>query len=172
MPKAVKIGVSIFVFALVASLALIVWQKSQVQAPAPKSTTNNALTVKKVDLSSQPEWVRKLEVSAVKGVGRGERGLDNVKVIINNIPSGMVSSLTYTIAYTYKTKDGDASGGFFSSTPVSLDGATTFTRTFDFGTCSTKSCVRHTGVTAMDIEFDFTTSSGDQPIWSKTVELQ
>lgn len=164
------IAVCIIVLLLVVLGAVII-QKSWTKTGDPKAPLTTRMA-KKIDMASQPEWVQKLQVSAVKGVRRGSRGLDNVKVTVEGIPQGMVDSLTYTMSYSYETKLGEGSGGFFTDTPVEVKGTESFTRTFDFGTCSTKSCVRHDGVKSMEIEIDFVTSAGDEPIWSGTVEVK
>lgn len=163
---AIIIGIVII---LLAVLGFIFWQKSTIKTPTPNT---NVLTTKKVDMKSQPEWVQKLELTAVKGPRKGTRGLDNVVFTLSGMPSGMVSTLLYTMPYYYKTAQGEGSGGFQTETPVKVDGAETFTRTFDFGTCSTNTCVRHDGVTAIDVQIDFRTQDGDTPIWSGTVEVK
>lgn len=152
-------------------LGIIFWQKSQVKSNGQTVSQDNSHSVKKVDMASQPKWVQDLSVSAVKGIHKGTRGLDNVVVTINNIPEGMVDSLTYTMSYSYQGGQG-GSGGFFTDTPVKLTTPTSFARTFDFGTCSTNSCVRHDGVSSLDVEIDFTTTKGDQPVWSGTVPVK
>ena len=167
MTKKLPVIIVGVVILLIISLGFIFWQRTTIKTP---STTPQ--TIKKVDMKSQPEWVQKLKLTAVKGVRKGTRGLDNVTFSISGMPSGMVSTLVYIIPYYYKTPQGEGSGGFQTETPVKVDGAETFTRTFDFGTCSTKTCVRHDGVTEMDVEIDFTTTNGDTPIWSGTVEVK
>jgi hypothetical protein len=153
---------------LVIVIGFVFWQKSSVKTQA----LPQAPTAKKVDMKSQPLWVQNLTLAASKGTRKGSRGLDNVTITISKIPAGMVETLTYTISYSYKTAQGDGSGGFFTDTQIKVDGAETFTRTFDFGTCSTKSCVRLDGVTALDVEIDFTTKDGNTPIWSGTVDVK
>ncbi len=170
--KKITVVVLSIILLLAVILGVIIWQKSSVQSPARVTSPSQNPPVKKVDMASQPQWVQDLTVTAVKGIRQGERGLDNVEINITGIPPATVDSLTYTIAYNYSNANGQGSGGFFTDTPVAVNGATSFSRTFDFGTCSTKSCVRHDGVSTMDIEFDFTTKNGDAPIWSKTVELK
>lgn len=161
----IVIGVLVILLVIIGA---IFWQKSSVKTQAPPQVH----TAKKVDMASQPEWVQKLAVTAVKSLRGGERGLDKVKVSLEGIPPGIVSTLTYTMSYSYKTPQGDGSGGFFTDTPIKVDGATAFSRSFDFGTCSTRSCVRHDGVTSLDVEIDFITKDGASPIWSGTVEIK
>lgn len=153
------------VLLLVAVAGFLVWQKSQVKPVL--APTQSATEIKKIDLSTQPEWVQKLDVSTKKGVSAN--GLENVTVTVKGIPKGLVDSVSYVIQY--QTTNRGAQGAL-SSKPVDVSGATTFTKTIDLGTCSTKSCVRHEGVTAVDLELDFTTSSGDKPTWSKTLDLK
>lgn len=151
---------------LVLVVGFLIWQKSQLKLPE-KGTPASEVTVKKVDLASQPQWVQKLDVSAKKGVSAN--GLENVTVTVKNIPQGLVDSVSYVIQYQTTNKGAQ---GALSSTPVMVSGATTFTKTIDLGTCSTKSCVRHEGVTAVDLELDFITTAGDKPTWSGTLQLQ
>lgn len=142
----------------------LIYQKSQV-APVAAPSQQEAM-VKKIDLSTQPEWVQKLDVTAKKG--KSANGLENVMVTVKGIPAGMVASVNYVMQYQTTNK---GTQGALSSKPVDVSGATTFTKTIDLGTCSTKSCVRHDGVTSIDLELDFTTTSGDQPMWEKTLSL-
>lgn len=149
---------------LVVVAGFLVWQKSQVKPPAPAPTTSSEFIIKKVDLSTQPEWVQKLDVTAKKG--HSANGLENVTVTVK----GLVGVQTISYVIQYQTTNKGAQGAL-STTPLKIDGATTWTKTIDLGTCSTKSCVRHDGVTAVDLELDFTTTAGDQPLWSKTLSL-
>lgn len=144
----------------------LVYQKSQVK-PSETTSSEPEAMVRKIDLSTQPEWVQKLEVTAKKG--RSANGLENVTVTVKNIPSGMVAGATYVMQYQTTNK---GTQGALSTKPINVSGATTFTKTIDLGTCSTKSCVRHEGVTSIDLELDFTTTSGDTPIWEKTLDLK
>jgi hypothetical protein len=84
------------------------------------------------------------------------------------MPKGLVSTLSYVAQYETANK---GSQGALSTTPLKINGEETFSKTIDFGTCSTKSCVRHDGVTSVDLELDFTTTSGDQPVWSKSIGI-
>lgn len=143
----------------------LVYQKSQAK---PSETTSSVpeTMVKKIDLSTQPEWVQKLDVTAKKG--RSANGLENVTVTVKNIPKGMVAGVTYVMQYQTSNK---GTQGALSTKPIDVSGAVTFTKTIDLGTCSTKSCVRHDGVTSIDLELDFTTTSGDSPVWEKSLSL-
>lgn len=158
-----NLPVALIILILVAIVSAIIWQKSQVSPqPKPKAT---APTVKKIDLSTQPEWVQKLDVTAVPG--KSPNGLRNVTITIKGMPKGQVQSLD--LVMQYQTTNRGAQGALAH---VDIKGAQTYSKTIDFGTCSTKSCVTHDGVTAIDLELDFTTSSGDQPAWSKTLDLK
>ncbi len=145
----------------------LIWQKSQTKLPPAKvKTAQEAEGIKMVDLSTQPEWVQKLDVTAV--TGRSANGLKNVTITAKGMPAGQVSTIDYVVEYQTTNK---GSQGSLSSQPVEINGATTFSRTIDFGTCSTKSCVVHKGVTSVDVELDFTTTSGDKATWTKTLPL-
>ena len=154
------LGIAVLLFIA----GLIIWQKSQVK-PTP-SPTQSTTQIKKVDLSTQPKWVQDLVVTAKKG--RSANSLDNVTLSVSGLPKNLVNSVDYVIQYQTTNK---GTQGAMSTIPVPLNGATTFSRTIDLGTCSTKSCVRHDGVTSVDIELDFTTTSGDKPLWTKTLSL-
>lgn len=147
------------VLVLVGISGWLVYQKSQVKPVAlPESPA-----VKKVDLSTQPEWVQKLDVTARKG--QSANGLENVTIFVKGLVN--VEAVNYVLQYQTSNKGAQ---GALSSKPITVTG-TTFTKTIDLGTCSTKSCVRHEGVTSVDLELDFTTSDGSKPTWSKTVSL-
>lgn len=142
---------------------VIVWQKSQVK---PIETPSKESMIKKVDLSTQPDWVQKLKVTVKKGVS--SNGLANVTITAEGMPKGIVSALSYVVQYQTSNK---GTQGSLSTTPIKVNGETSFFRTIDLGTCSTKSCVRHDGVMAVEVELDFTTTSGDSPTWSNTISL-
>lgn len=154
----------IVIFVLVLVGGYLIYQKSQVKPVATPVTEPEAM-VKKIDLSTQPKWVQDLDVTAKKG--KSANGLDNVTVTVKSIPQGLVSGVIYVMQYQTTNK---GTQGALSSKPISVTG-TTFTKVIDLGTCSTKSCVRHDGVTSVDLELDFTTTSGDTPIWEKTLSL-
>lgn len=157
MAKKLIIGI---VFVLVGISGWLVYQKSQVRPvilPEPPA-------VKKVDLSTQPEWVRKLEVTARKG--QSANGLENVTILVKGLVN--VESVNYILQYQTSNK---GTQGALSSKPIAVTGIT-FTKTIDLGTCSTKSCVRHEGVTSIDLELDFVTSDSSKPTWSKTIDLK
>ncbi|MBI3558786.1 hypothetical protein HY085_00145 [Candidatus Gottesmanbacteria bacterium] len=149
MAKKFIIGV---VLVLVGISGWLVYQKSQVKP------------LVKVDLSTQPNWVQKLEVTARKG--QSANGLENVTVLVKGLVN--VESINYVLQYQTSNKGAQ---GALSSKPIEVTG-TTFSKTIDLGTCSTKSCVRHEGVTSIDLELDFTTSDGSKSSWSKTLDLK
>ena len=151
---------------LVGVAGLLIWQKSQTK-PLVVSTTLQESMVKKVDLSTQPEWVQKLEVTVKKGVSANS--LQNITITVKGLPKDKVNSVNYVIQYQTSNKGAQ---GALSSKPINVSGATTFTKTIDLGTCSTKSCVRHDGVTSVDLELDFAVSDGSTPVWSKTLDLK
>lgn len=159
-----KLGIfPIIIFFAVALGGYSLYQK--IQTPPVPVTTEPETMVKKIDLSTQPEWVQKLDVTAKKG--KSANGLDNAIVTAKGFPQGLVTGVTYVVQYQTTNK---GTQGALSSKPVSVTG-TTWTKTIDLGTCSTKSCVRHDGVTSIDLELDFTTTSGNTPIWEKTISL-
>lgn len=133
--------------------------------PAPVNTAK-VTPIKKVDLSTQPEWVQKLVVTATGG--RSANSLKNVTIKADGFPKGLVDSAQYVIQY--ETSNRGAQGAL-SSKPINVNGATSLTKTIDLGTCSTKSCVNHEGVTSVDIELNFTSSSGEEFSWSGTLPI-
>jgi Flp pilus assembly protein CpaB len=136
---------------------------SQNQAITP---TSQAVAIKKVDLSTQPDWVKKLVVTA--SGGRSANSLRNVTIKADGFPTGEVNSIEYVIQY--ETTNRGAQGAL-SSKPIIVNGATSFSKTIDLGTCSTKTCVTHDGVTNVDVELDFNSASGDQFTWSGTLPI-
>ncbi len=162
MDKKFLIGGSVAILILTAILGFSLVQKS-----LPSKTSKTAVPeIKKVDLSTQPDWVQKLVVTAVSG--RSGNGLKNVTFKVSNLPRATVSTVNYVVQYQTANK---GSQGALSTRPLDVNGATEFSKTIDFGTCSTKSCVTHDGVTAIDLELDFTTSDSSQFIWSKSLPL-
>lgn len=126
--------------------------------PAVKTEEKQEFSIKKVDLAKQPEWVQKLKVTGKKG--QSANGLNNVTLSVTGIEA---ASLTYVLEYQTSNK---GTQGALAMSPQSVsDGK--FTKTIDFGTCSTKSCVRHDGVTSVTVELDFSDSS----IWTGSVSL-
>lgn len=144
----------------------LVYQKSQVKPAQPPAGQSDNL-IKKVDLGTQPAWVQKLDVNVKKG--KSANGLDNVTVTVKGLPAGLVTKLNYVLQYQTTNK---GTQGALSTKPLDINGATTWTKTIELGTCSTKSCVRHEGVTSVDLELDFTTSSDDTPVWEKPLDLK
>lgn len=149
---------------VVAGVGGYFWMNSSKTTPV---VTEKKKVIKQVDLSTQPEWVQKLDVTITKG--KSPNGLNNFTFKVSGMPKGMVSTLSYIAQYETATK---GSQGALSTTPIKVDGAETYSKTIDFGTCSTKSCVRHDGVTSVDLELNFTTTSGDSSAWSKSLELK
>lgn len=158
----------LILFGLVFVAGLIIWQKSQVPANKRQETGSSQAetAIKKVDLATQPQWVQKLAVSARKGISGN--GLENVTIMIKGLPKGVVKSVSYVIQYQTNNKGAQ---GALSLKPVEVNGAIEFSKTIDLGTCSTKSCVRHEGVTAVEIELDFITSSGGQVSWTGNLTI-
>jgi hypothetical protein len=141
-------------------LALVVGGYFLLQQPKPEVKNAPAeSSIKKVDLATQPEWVQKLKVSGKKG--RSANGLDNMTLSVTGIEA---TSLTYVLEYQTSNK---GTQGALAMSPQSITGKS-FTKTIDFGTCSTKSCVRHDGVTSVLVELDFNDSS----IWTGSVDLK
>lgn len=161
MKKGSVLPIILLLLALVGGFLL--YQRSKSSAPV---LTTTETTIKKIDLASQPKWVQDLQVTAVKG--KSANGLDNVTVTAKGFPTGLVTGVTYVMQYQTTNK---GTQGALSTKPTPVTG-TTWTKTIDLGTCSTKSCVRHDGVTSIDLELDFTTTSGDTPTWEKTLELK
>lgn len=164
-----KKSLPIVIIVVLVLLAGGVWYvKSQFDTPVtpPTPSVQNATLAKKIDLSTQPEWVQKLVVTAK--TGKSSNGLNNFTINISGMPKGMVKSLTYVASYDTSNK---GSQGVLATKPLLIDGATSYIKTIDLGTCSTKSCVRHDGVKSVDLELDFTTTAGDLPMWSKTLAL-
>lgn len=141
-------------------LGVVAWQKSQVKTTSSTKET----TIKKVDLSTQPKWVQMLKVIATKGVSAN--GLANMTLTVDGMPKDLVTSLSYVVQYDTSNK---GTQGALST--VKINGATTFTKVIDFGTCSTKTCVRHEGVNSVEVELDFTTTSGETFTWTNTITL-
>jgi hypothetical protein len=159
-----KSTIGLVILLLVIGLGFIVWQKSQVRVEPAVTAPPAESAIKKVDLTTQPEWVQKLEVSAKKGVS--SNGLANFTLTINGLSD--VESFTYIAQYQTSNK---GTQGVLAMTPQKVTG-TTFTKVIDLGTCSTKSCVRHDGVTSVDLELDFTTLAGDKATWTGTIDLK
>lgn len=161
-----KKALPVIIVVLIGIAAAIIWQKSQVKPSSITPATQTA-TIKKVDLATQPEWIQKLTVTAKKGVS--PNGLANVTITASGMPAGLVQSFDYVIQYQTTNK---GTQGALSTRSIGVSGSsTTLTKTIDLGTCSTKTCVRHDGVTSVDIELDFATSSG-QFTWTGTIALK
>ncbi|MCL4397607.1 hypothetical protein M1403_01115 [Patescibacteria group bacterium] len=150
----------LIVLLLVVVGGFLVWQKSQAKpaiVPKPEVTETG---IKKVDLSTQPEWVQKLVVTAKKG--RSANGLDNFTLTAKGIDP-TVKTLTYVVQY--ETSNKGTQGALVMKPQEVTNG--TYTQVIDLGTCSTKSCVRNDGVTSVEIELDFS----DGSIWTGTISL-
>lgn len=159
-----KKGLTILVLVLALVGGFFVWQKMQAPQTVQPVQKQEPM-IKKIDLTTQPEWVQKLVVTAKKGTAAN--GLSNITIKAVGLPKE-VSAVSYVFSYE-TAKNGTQ--GHFSNTPLETKGQDSFTKTIELGTCSTKSCVRHEGVTAVEIELDFTTSSDDSPIWTGTISL-
>lgn len=156
--------IGLVILLLVIGLGFIIWQKSQVKVQPAVIVTPTETEIKKVDLTTQPEWVQKLVVTAKKGVSGN--GLANFTLTINGLSD--VESFTYIVQYQTSNK---GTQGVLAMTPQKVVG-TTFSKTIDLGTCSTKSCVRHDGVTSIDLELDFVTPAGDKATWTGALDLK
>jgi hypothetical protein len=150
---------------LVLVAGFLIWQKSQAPVVPVKTETPAAeSSIQKVDLNTQPEWVQKLTVTGKKG--RSGNSLDNFTLSVSGI-SSTVSDLTYIVQYQTASKGVQ---GALGMTPQKVtDGK--FSKVIDLGTCSTKSCVRHDGVTSVEVELDFNLSDGSKAIWTGSVSL-
>lgn len=166
MAKRSPLIIGAVVLVIVAFVGFFWWKGSQTSAPAPESEyIQQESSIQMVDLKTQPKWVQDLKVSAVRG--KSSNGLENFVLTMSGLDP-TVSGITYTIEYQTTDK---GIQGTFSSKPVDPEGETEFSlKTMDLGTCSTKSCVRHTGVKELTIQLDFTTKAGPA-IWTGTVPL-
>lgn len=157
--KSLGIIIIVLVLAIIGVLAFFFLKPSSKPVVEPTSQTENSETIKKVDLKTQPEWVQKLTVSAKKG--RSPNGLSNFTISVTGIEA---DNLTYVVQYQTTNKGVQ---GALAMSPQSVKNKA-FTKVIDLGTCSTKSCVRHDGVTSIDVELDFSDSS----VWTGSVELE
>lgn len=162
--KLVPAAITVIIILVGILIFLIVQKTLPPKTLVPKTAVPE---VKKVDLTTQPEWVQKLE--AIATGGRSGNGLQNITFKVSGLPRALVASVNYVVQYQTTNK---GSQGALSTKPIDVNGATEFSKTIDLGTCSTKSCVTHDGVTAVDLELDFTTSDGSQFFWSKTLDLK
>lgn len=156
-------GVSV-VLVLLLILGFVIWQKSQLSV-TPKAPVTES-QIKKIDMASQPEWVQKLEVTTKSGVSPNT--LKNVTFTVKGIPAGLVSTLDYIVQYQTANK---GSQGAMSTKPIEIDGKTEYSKLVEFGSCSTKSCVHFDGVTVIELELDFTTTSSEKFSFVKTLTL-
>ncbi len=163
--KAIFTVVTVCVLILAGFLVFRFVLSKNSQSTATQSPSQ-APTIKKVDLSTQPDWVKNLVVTAKRG--RSANGLKNVTIKAETFPVGLVSSIEYIVQY--QTTNRGAQGAL-STKPVTVSGASLFSKTIDLGTCSTKTCVNHDGVVNVDIELNFNSSSGDQFSWSGTLPI-
>lgn len=168
MAKKLPLIISACVVVVILLIAGLFWKNSQNSkaTPTPKPEyVQQESSIQMVDLKTQPEWVQNLQVFAEKG--RSANGLENFTLKIAGLDEG-VEGITYTIEYQTTDK---GIQGTFSSKPVETDGKSEVTlKTIDLGTCSTKSCVRHTGVNELIIQLDFTTSKGTAT-WTGKISL-
>ncbi len=165
MNKKFTYAVIALVLLLITVLGVIIFQKSTAKPPTPPAQAT-APKIEKVDLAQQPEWVQKLTVTAKSG--RSANGLKNVTFGASGMPAGLVESVEYVVQYETTNK---GTQGALSTKPVEVAGKTEFSKTVDLGTCSTKSCVTHEGVTAVELQLDFNTKDGDKFSWSGSLPL-
>ena len=151
---------------LLVIVGAIVFQKSNTAVPAPSPTTEAPTGIKKVNLAEQPQWVQKLLVTAKRG--RSPNSLTNVTLKVTGMPEGVVESLEYVVQYDTSNR---GTQGALSSKPAEVAGKTEFTKIIDLGTCSTKSCVTHEGVTAVEVQLDFLGKNGEKFAWSGSLPL-
>ncbi|MEK7127410.1 MAG: hypothetical protein AAB838_01650 [Patescibacteria group bacterium] len=154
--------VASFIVILIVIVGVIIWQKSQVKTVVP---VKQETAIKKVDLATQPEWVQKLDVTVTRGTSAN--GLKNVTFKVAGLPKDLVTAVDYVVQYQTTNK---GSQGALSTKPIDVTGKTEFSKTIDFGTCSTKICSSHDGVTAIDLELDLTAPTGSFT-WTKTLNL-
>lgn len=164
MDKKFAIGGIGLVVVLLLALGLMVWQKSQVRPATEPAKQESA--IKKVDMATQPDWVQKLQVTTKRGVSPNT--LQNVTFTVSGLPSGLVQSLDYILQYQTANK---GSQGAMSTKPINIGGKTEYSKLVEFGSCSTKTCVHFDGVTAIDLELDFTTTASEKFSWSKSLTL-
>jgi len=164
--KKVVFGAVGLVVVLFLTIVGMIAFKSQT-APPQKAPANNTVVkqVQKVDMESQPDWVKNLVVTVTPGYSANS--LPNVTVKVSGI-AAEAKQVEYVLQYQTSNK---GSQGALSTKPLELAGDGTWKKTIDLGTCSTKSCVVHEGVTAVDLELDFTDSSGNRMVWTKTLDL-
>ncbi len=164
MDKRLVIAGGSVVAVLFLVLGFIVWQKSQVPQ-APKSQAVEP-AIKKIDMASQPEWVQKLDVTTKTGVSPNT--LKNVTFNVSGMPEGLVQSLDYIVQYQTANK---GSQGAMSTKPIEINGKTGYSKMVEFGSCSTKTCVHFDGVTEIELELDFTTTTSEKFSFVKTIKL-
>lgn len=160
-----KISPLIVFFALIGIVVFVWGFVSTGSSQSVKKTASEEKAIKMVDLSTQPEWVQKLDVNIKKG--KSANGLENLTLSVKGIPED-VESLKYVMSFETSNA---GTQGHFSSVPIKISGEASFVKTVDLGTCSTKSCVRWNGVTKADVELDFLMISGDEATWTKTVNF-
>ncbi len=167
MDKKLPIIIIAVVLVIGVIIGFFVWKNSSSQTPAPKPEyVQQESTIEMVDLKTQPKWVQDLEVTAKKG--KSGNGLDNFVLTMTGLDP-TVTGVTYSIEYQ---TEGKGIQGAFSSKPIDPEGEADFSlKSIDLGTCSTKSCVRHTGVTELTVRLDFTTKDG-AAAWTGVVPLE
>lgn len=166
MNKKLPIIIGVIVLVIAAVVVFFWWRNSQAATPAPEPEyQQQTSSIQMIDLSTQPKWVQDLKVTAQRG--KSPNGLENFALTLNGLDKS-VTGITYTIEYQTTDK---GIQGTFSTKPVDPEGEATYTlKTMDLGTCSTKSCVKHDGVTELIIQLDFQTSDGPA-IWTGTVKI-
>ncbi len=165
MNKKLPIIIGAVILAVVVIGLVAFLQKPQPAKPAEPEYQQQESSIQMVDLKTQPKWVQDLKVTAERG--KSANGLENFTLTLNGLDP-KVSGITYTIEYQTLDK---GIQGTFSSKPVDPEGETEYSlKTMDLGTCSTKSCVKHTGVKELTMQLDFATPDGPA-VWTGIVPL-
>lgn len=167
MNKKLPIIIGAVILVLVIIGGFFFWKNSQTPPPAPEPEyIQQQSSIQMIDLKTQPKWVQDLKVTA-KG-GKSSNGLDNFTLTMSGLDP-KVTGVTYSIEYETTDK---GIQGTFTSKPLNPEGETDYTlKTIDLGTCSTKSCVKHTGVKELTAQFDFMTLDGPA-IWTGIIPLE
>ena len=62
--------------------------------------------------------------------------------------------------------------GYVNPKPlIEINGKTGYSKMVEFGSCSTKTCVHFDGVTEIELELDFTTTTSEKFSFVKTIKL-
>ena len=165
MKRKLPVIVSGLIVILVLVLGSIVWQKSQIKEPEPAGAREAGTKTRKVDLSSQPDWVQNLQVIVTKG--KSKNGLENFTFKVTGIPLNTAKTLAYTAYFDTSNR---GTQGASSTEPIDLVGATEFSKTIDLGTCSA-TCSAFQGVKSIDLELSFGSVADKEFFWSKSLEI-